>query len=93
MNRSLSEKPQIALKADRTGTLVCRAGTGDCQYGVLAWYFIEPSHAIWATVAVLVATCPCALSLATPIALTVSTNRLASLGFWRRAGIPYYHTR
>ena len=32
------------------------------------------------------ATCPCALSLATPIALTVATNRLASYGFLTTRG-------
>ena len=34
----------------------------------------------------MVATCPCALSLATPIALTVATNRLASYGFLTTRG-------
>lgn len=86
VNRSLSEKPQVALKADKLArwfvarVLVIAAGV------FVAWYFIDPSHAVWATVAVLVATCPCALSLATPIALTVSTNRLASLGFLATRG-------
>lgn len=86
VNRALSEKPQVALRADKLArwfvarVLVIASGV------FLAWYFIEPSHAIWATVAVLVATCPCALSLATPIALTVSTNRLASLGFLATRG-------
>lgn len=86
VNRALSEKPQVALRADKLArwfvarVLVIASGV------FLAWYFIDPSHAIWATVAVLVATCPCALSLATPIALTVSTNRLASLGFLATRG-------
>ena len=52
----------------------------------VGWYIVDPSQAIWATVAVLVATCPCALSLATPIALTVATNRLASYGFLTTRG-------
>jgi len=52
----------------------------------IGWYIVDPSQAIWATVAVLVATCPCALSLATPIALTVATNRLASYGFLTTRG-------
>ena len=86
VNRSLSEKPQIALKADKLARWFVARVLVIASMVFLAWYFIEPSHAIWATVAVLVATCPCALSLATPIALTVSTNRLASLGFLATRG-------
>ncbi len=86
VNRSLSEKPQVALKADKLArwfvARVLLIATGV----FVAWYLINPHQAIWATVAVLVATCPCALSLATPIALTVATNRLAILGFLATRG-------
>lgn len=81
VNRSLSEKPQIAQKADKLARWFVARVLVVAVLVFVIWYFINPSHAIWATVAVLVATCPCALSLATPIALTVATNRLASLGF------------
>lgn len=86
VNRSLSEKPQIALKADKLARWFVARVLVIASLVFVTWYFIEPSHAIWATVAVLVATCPCALSLATPIALTVATNRLASLGFLATRG-------
>ena len=46
-----------------------------------AWSIVNPSYALLATIAVLVATCPCALSLATPVALTAATHRLAQQGF------------
>lgn len=86
VNRSLSEKPQIALKADKLARWFVARVLIIASLVFVAWYVIEPSQAIWATVAVLVATCPCALSLATPIALTVATNRLASLGFLATRG-------
>lgn len=86
VNRSLSEKPQIALRADRLARWFVARVLVIASVVFVSWYMINPSHAIWATVAVLVATCPCALSLATPIALTVSTNRLASLGFLATRG-------
>ena len=38
---------------------------------------IDPSRALWIAVSVLVVTCPCALSLATPVALTVATGEMA----------------
>lgn len=77
INRALSEKPKIAVDADRMARwFVARVLVLSFLVFVL-WWWIDPSHALWATVAVLVATCPCALSLATPMALTVATNRLA----------------
>ena len=46
----------------------------------VAWWPIDPARAFAAVLAVLVVTCPCALSLATPVALAAATTRLARLG-------------
>ena len=50
------------------------------------WYFNAPQEAFWITLSVLVATCPCALSLATPTALTCGTIRLNREGIMIKSG-------
>ncbi|MFV0371571.1 MAG: heavy metal translocating P-type ATPase [Azonexus sp.] len=80
MERAAMEKPRIVELADRVATyfvgvlLLVAAGTA------LGWYMVDPGKALWITVSVLVVTCPCALSLATPIALTVAAGSLARDG-------------
>ena len=86
MNRAMSEKPKLAQQADKLARWFVARVLVLSALVFLGWYIVDPSQAIWATVAVLVATCPCALSLATPIALTVATNRLASYGFLTTRG-------
>ena len=46
------------------GLILVAAGT-TCVY----WLMVDPTRALWSTIAVLVVACPCALSLATPAAL------------------------
>ncbi|MGC9494323.1 heavy metal translocating P-type ATPase [Vibrio genomosp. F10] len=51
------------------------------------WYFWQqsrPDDAFWIMLSVLVATCPCALSLATPTALTCATSRMGNFGILLR---------
>ncbi len=86
MNRAMSEKPKLAQQADKLARWFVARILVLSVLVFIGWYIVDPSQAIWATVAVLVATCPCALSLATPIALTVATNRLASYGFLTTRG-------
>lgn len=79
--RALSEKPLIAQKADRMAHFFVARVLVLAVLVFVIWQFIDPSRAFWATLAVLVATCPCALSLATPAALTAATHTLAREGF------------
>lgn len=44
------------------------------------WMFVQPEDALWVSLSVLVATCPCALSLATPTAYTCVISALNKQG-------------
>lgn len=73
-------KPQVAQLADRWakpflwGVLIAASGA--------AWYGWQhsPAHAVMVAVSVLVVTCPCALSLATPAAMLATAGTLARGG-------------
>ncbi|MCF5498689.1 heavy metal translocating P-type ATPase, partial [Pseudomonas syringae] len=80
LERAQSEKPRLAQIADRAAqafllfSLIAAAVIG------VVWWQIDASRAFWIVLAMLVATCPCALSLATPTALTAATGTLHRLG-------------
>lgn len=80
IQQAAAERPRLVANAERiTGWFV--AVTLALAAGVAAaWWMIEPGRALWVAVSVLVVTCPCAISLATPVALTVATGRLAREG-------------
>lgn len=79
-----SSKPKIAEIADIVARyfvaiiLVIAAGTW------FFWHQVRPEDAFWIMLSVLVATCPCALSLATPAALTCATSSMGSIGVMLR---------
>jgi P-type Cu2+ transporter len=80
LERAQTERPRIARLADRAATwFVSRVLVG-AAFVCAAWLYYDPSRAFEATLAVLVATCPCALSLATPTAITAATAALARRG-------------
>ncbi|RON72099.1 carbonate dehydratase [Pseudomonas fluorescens] len=80
LDRAQAEKPRLAEIADRAAqwflllSLIAAAVIG------LLWWQLDSSRAFWIVLAMLVATCPCALSLATPTALTAATGTLHKLG-------------
>jgi Cu2+-exporting ATPase len=80
MERAAAEKPKIVVLADRIASYFVAALLAVAILVAIGWCFVDPSKALWITVSVLVVTCPCALSLATPIALTVSAGALAKDG-------------
>jgi P-type Cu2+ transporter len=80
MEKASTEKPRLAVLADRIAApflvLVLMAAAVAGMY----WWQLDHTKALSVAVAVLIVTCPCALSLATPAAMLSSAGALARRG-------------
>jgi Cu2+-exporting ATPase len=76
VERARGERPYLARAADRiaawfvAGVLILAAAAA------VYWWLTDPERWLSVTIAMLVVTCPCALSLATPTAITAATGAL-----------------
>lgn len=73
---SQAHKPKLAKLSDKIAQYFVALILCTAIATAIYWSFHLPEEAFWITLSVLVATCPCALSLATPTALTCGTTRL-----------------
>ncbi|MEW5249952.1 heavy metal translocating P-type ATPase [Microbulbifer sp. 2201CG32-9] len=73
-------KPKQVALADRIAGVFVGAVLVIAAAAFAVWWQIDPQRAFWVALSVLVVTCPCALSLATPAALAAATLRLQQLG-------------
>ncbi|MFA7240663.1 MAG: heavy metal translocating P-type ATPase [Sulfuricellaceae bacterium] len=86
LDRAVAEKPRLAQLADKVasyftyGLLVLTVVVG------VAWWWIEPARAFEIVLAVLVVTCPCALSLAAPAAFAAAGSHLLKRGILMTRG-------
>ncbi len=80
LDRAQTEKPHIALVADKVASVFVVAILILSLVVGLVWWEIDSTRAFWIVLSMLVVTCPCALSLATPAAMTASTGALTRLG-------------
>ncbi|WNO10204.1 heavy metal translocating P-type ATPase [Teredinibacter sp. KSP-S5-2] len=78
-------KPKQQVMADKVASYFVGAVLLVATCVVVGWYFIAPEKILWVLLSVLVVTCPCALSLATPVALTAGTLKLRRMGLLVRS--------
>ena len=79
-NRAQADKPQVAQLADRIAAIFVPAVLCLAALTFVAWQLMNPEKAFVAALTVLVVSCPCALSLATPAAITAAMTRLRQTG-------------
>ncbi|WP_296268649.1 heavy metal translocating P-type ATPase [Pseudomonas sp. UBA6562] len=80
LERAQTEKPRLGRIADRAAQVFLLCSLVAAVVVGAVWWQLDPTRAFWIVLAMLVATCPCALSLATPTALTAATGTLHKLG-------------
>lgn len=81
LNQAQQDKPPIALLANKVAHYFVASVLAIATLVFFIWWQQTPEDALWITLSVLVVTCPCALSLATPTALTAATHALQQQGF------------
>jgi len=80
VERAAAEKPRLIELADKAASWFVLLVLVLASIAGIFWAAADATLALPVVVAVLVATCPCALSLATPVALTVAVAELAGRG-------------
>jgi Cu2+-exporting ATPase len=80
MEAAANEKPPLIQVADRYASLFLTVILILAVVAGIVWWQIDPSRAVWIAVTIMVITCPCALSLATPGVMSAAIGQLAKNG-------------
>jgi Cu2+-exporting ATPase len=85
LHRALADRPEFLRLADRWAAWFIAAVLVLSVAAGTMWLVIAPDRALEIVLALLVVTCPCALSLAAPTAFAVALGRLARRGLLLRS--------
>ncbi len=80
MERAATEKPPLVQLADKHASRFLLVILCIALLTAVFWWQIDSSRAIWIAISVIVVTCPCALSLATPGVMSAAIGQLAKQG-------------
>jgi len=80
------ERAPIVRFADRVAGYFVQVIVALAAFTLLVWSRLDASHAIDHTVALLVVTCPCALGMATPLAVSAALRAAARCGVLFKGG-------
>lgn len=86
VERTQRERAPIVRLADRVAGYFVIAILAIAALTLLIWLKLDASHAIDHTVALLVVTCPCALGMATPLAVSAALRAAAQRGVLFKGG-------
>lgn len=86
VERCSAERAPIVRFADRVAGWFVIAVLAMAIACLAGWLFIDAQHAANHAIALLIVTCPCALGLATPLAVTVALGRAARRGILIKGG-------
>ncbi|NNF58120.1 MAG: cation-translocating P-type ATPase, partial [Rhodothermaceae bacterium] len=76
------QRAPVVLLADRIGGAFLLSVFALAMFTAVLWAILDPSQAAQHTAALLVITCPCALGMATPLALAIAAGRAARSGLF-----------
>jgi Cu+-exporting ATPase len=95
VDEAQGSRAEVQRLADRVAAVFVPTAIGIAFVTLVAWLAItgDVNEAFTAAVAVLIVACPCALGLATPLAIMVGTGRAAQLGVIIKGGEVLEDTR